>query len=137
MGKKSGDTVPSRYLDSKFKKVTQEIKHYRYLAHTRTCVSKIFTSYLLPSFCFARFCLICVSTRNCGLSAVGICCAIVYIGLDHPGSDRIHGHMTIIGKPSFVPTLHTAMHMSKSRGSHVLCTWGSKPLVRHCNVYFS
>jgi hypothetical protein len=41
-GYKSGDTVPSRYLDSKFKKVTQEIKHYRYLAHTRTCVSKIF-----------------------------------------------------------------------------------------------
>jgi hypothetical protein len=32
MGKKSGDTVPSRYLDSKFKKVTQEIKHYRYHA---------------------------------------------------------------------------------------------------------
>ncbi len=32
MGKKSGDTVPSGYLDSKFKKVTQEIKHYRYLA---------------------------------------------------------------------------------------------------------
>ncbi len=55
MGKKSGDTVPSRYLDSKFKKVTQEIKHYRYLAHTRTCVGKIFTSFLLPSFCFARY----------------------------------------------------------------------------------
>ncbi len=72
MGTKSGDTVPSRYLDSKFKKVTQEIKHYRsgYLAHTRTCVSKIFTSFLLPSFYFARFWLICVSTRNCGLSAV-------------------------------------------------------------------
>jgi hypothetical protein len=52
MGKKSGDTVPSRYLDSKFKKVTQEIKHYRYLAHKRTCVR------------------ICVSTRNCGLSAI-------------------------------------------------------------------
>jgi hypothetical protein len=53
-----------------------------------------------------------------------------YIGLDHPGSDRIHDHMTIIGKPSFVPILHTAMHMSKSLGSLVLCTWGSNPLVR-------
>ena len=61
MGKKSADTVPSRYLDSKFKNVTQEIKH-RYLAHTRTCVSKIFTSFLLPSFCVAGFWLICVST---------------------------------------------------------------------------
>ncbi len=50
--KKSGDSVPSRYLDSKFKKVTEEIKHCRYLAHTRTCVR------------------ICVSTRNCGLSVV-------------------------------------------------------------------
>jgi hypothetical protein len=60
-----------------------------------------------------------------------------YIGLGHPGSDTIHGHMTIIGKPSFVPILHTAMHMSKSLGSHVLCTWGSNSLVRHCNVYFS
>ncbi len=71
------------------------------------------------------------------VSYIGICCAIVYIGLDHPGSDRIHGHMTIIGKPSFVPILHTAMHMSKSLGSHVLCTWGSNPFVRHCNVYYS
>jgi hypothetical protein len=53
IGKKSGDTVPSRYLDSKFKKVTQEIKHYRYTGtlHIQELVSEKFlqVSCYLPS----------------------------------------------------------------------------------------
>ncbi len=50
MGKKSGDTVPSRYLDSKFKKVAQEISTTGTL-HIQELVSAKFlqVSCCLPS----------------------------------------------------------------------------------------